>query len=193
MFQFFALAMVLQGGGPGSGSDHIVAAIIAPGAFIAVTVLQGWFFSVRLEHLRATSSTDLENRKRELSKELMDYKHKLAEQIESARSANLRSMEENSKHIEEMFMLRNRRRAQLDQLLNAASIAKSGARELATTARLQPTGHEDIMARVEVACRKISAFFEEIKAAEVNTALARLDIEPYKGYGLTVMRVFICA
>lgn len=120
----------------------------------------------------------------------MDYKHKLAEQIESARSANVKSMKENSKHIEEMLMLRTKRRAQLDQLLNAASIAKSGARELATTARLQPTDHEDIMARVEAAYRKISTFFEEIKAAEVNTVLARRDVEPYKGYALTVMRVF---
>jgi hypothetical protein len=132
----------------------------------------------------------LENRRKELSTELVDYKHKLAEQIEAARSANLRSMEENSKRIEEMFMLRNKRRAQLDQLLNAASIAKSGARELVTTSRLQPTDHEDIMNRVEAACRKISTFFEEIRVAEVNTVLARRDVEPYKIYGLTVMRVF---
>jgi len=192
MFFTLAFGLVLQTGGgePGLSSDHILAAIIGAGALIAATVLQGWFFAVRLERLRATTSTDLENRKKELSKELMDYKHKLAEQIESARSANVKSMKENSKHIEEMFMLRNKRRAQLDQLLNAASIARSGARELATTARVQPTDNEDIMARVESACRKISAFFEEIKGAEVNTVLARRDVEPYKGYGLTVMRVF---
>jgi hypothetical protein len=192
VLHILGFAIILQGGSgePGSSADHILAAIIAAGALIAATVLQGWFFAVRLERLRARTSEDLENRKKELSKELVDYKHKLAEQIESARSANLRSMEENSKRIEEMFMLRNKRRAQLDQLLNAASIAKSGARELVTTSRLQPTDHEDIMNRVEAACRKISTFFEEIRTAEVNTLLARRDVEPYKVYGLTVMRVF---
>ena len=192
MLHILGFAIILQGGGgeQGSSADHILAAIIAAVALIVATVLQGWFFAVRLESLRATTTNDLENRKKELSKELMDYKQKLAEQIESARSANLKSMEENSKRIEEMFMLRNKRRAQLDQLLNAASIAKSGARELATTSRLQPTDHEDIMSRVEAACRKISTFFEEIRTAEVNTVLARRDVEPYKVYGLIVMRVF---
>jgi len=188
------IGVLLQGRvasqGAGVGSDHILAAIIAAIALITTTVLQGWFFADRLERVRAKTSQDLEDRKKELSKELEDYKYRLSEKIESARTDNLNSMEENRKKIEEMFMLRNKRRAQLDQLRNAASIAKSGARELVTTSRLQPTDHEDIMSRVEAACRKISTFFDEIRIAEVNTVLARNDVEPYKTYGLTVMRVF---
>ena len=137
--------------------------------------------------MRAATSEELEGRRKELSKELEDYKYKLAEKIESARTDTLKSTEENGKRLEEMFMLRNKRRAQLDQLRNAASIAKSGARELVTTSRLQPTDHEDIMSRVETACRKISTFFEEIRVAEVNTVVARNDVEPNKLYGLTVM------
>lgn len=190
--QILGLGILLQGGGAdqGGGSNHILAALIAAMALIAATVLQGWFFAIRLEHVRASTSADLETRKKELSKELEDYKYRLTEKIESARTDNLKSTEENSKRIEEMFMLRNKRRAQLDQLRNAASIAKSGAKELVTASRLQPTDHEELMSRVEGACRKISTFFEEIRVAEVNTILARTDVEPYKGYGLTVMRVF---
>lgn len=190
--QILGLGILLQGGGAdqGGGFNHILAALIAALALIAATVLQGWFFAIRLERVRASTSEDLETRKKELSKELEDYKYKLTEKIESARSDNLKSTEENSKRIEEMFMLRNKRRAQLDQLRNAASIAKSGAKELVTASRLQPTDHEELMSRVEGACRKISTFFEEIRVAEVNTILARTDVEPYKGYGLTVMRVF---
>jgi Tfp pilus assembly protein FimT len=116
------LSTILQSGGELRFSfDHILAAIIAATALIVATVLQGWFFAVRLEVL----------------------KHKLAEQIESARSASLRGIEENSKRLQEMLALRNKRRAQLDQLLNAGSIAKSGARELVATSRFEPTHPRD--------------------------------------------------
>lgn len=190
MCSIMLFAVFFQAGQSTIDHPQITVAFIAAAAVILSAVLQGWFFASRLERVRAEYSIGLESYKAELLKQLDDDRNKLAKQIEEARLEHQKHLSEYNKGLEERFSLKNKRMELLTQLRNAASIAKSGAKELVSTARFKQTEHAAIMGRVEDACRKISAFFEELRKAEVNAVLTRSDVMPVTDLGIKIMDVF---
>jgi hypothetical protein len=170
----------------------VIGAFITSGTTIVGFGIHGWYVNSRLEKLKqrhaseladqtaqlqSANQKELETLKKENAEELAKLQQSYSEQQEKVQHEHKKQFEEFRVDLEDQLKNKQQRRDALNRVLNGASIANSGCKQLLNTARLSYKEEGDeLFKETSTAFQQLSAFITAVREASLDSSITADDM-----------------